>query len=144
MAINSQGSKISHASAASSPSNFQQIEEVTDITGPDGTAPLIDVSHLQSTRKEYLPGLADNGSITLSCNFTGGTQQMDMYRMFNTTADPEEFKLEIPATAAKTTFHTFTFLGIVTKWSVSAKVDSKATLSITLQTTGGVTYNGVV
>ena len=144
MALNSQGSRIKHAPAAVSPSVYAAIEQVVSITGPDGSANLIDVSHLGSTRKEYLQGLADNGSISLECNFTGGTEQMLLYDMFNTTADAEEFKLEIPSTSAKTNFYTFTFLAVVSKWSLSSKVDDKVTLNITLQTTGGVTYQGIV
>ncbi len=144
MALNSQGSKISHAPSGVSPSVYAALEEVTSISGPDGTANLIDVSHLQSTRKEYLQGLADNGSITIECNYTGGTKQMDLYDLFNSTADAEEYKLEIPSTSAKTNFHTFTFQGVVSRWSLAAAVDDKVTLSITLQTTGGVNYLGVI
>ena len=144
MALNSQGSRISHAPSAVSPSVYAQIEEVTSISGPDGTANLIDVSHLGSTRKEYLQGLADNGSIQLECNYTGGTKQQDLYDLFNETADAEEYKLEIPSTSAKTNFHTFTFQAVVTKWSLSAAFDNKVTLSVTLQTTGGVNYLGVI
>jgi hypothetical protein len=144
MALNSQGSRIKHASSGVSPSVYTAIEEVVSINGPDGTANLIDVSHLQSTRKEYLQGLADNGSISLECNFTGGTKQMELYDLFNNTSDAEEYKLEIPSSSAKTNFHTFVFDAIVTKWSVAPSTDDKVKLSITLQTTGGVSYLGVI
>ena len=144
MAINSQGSKILHASAAASPSVYVELEEVTSIGGPDGTLNLIDVSHLGSTRKEYLPGLADNGTITLACNFTAGTKQMAMFALFNGSADPNEFRIKIPTDATKTLFHTFDFNAIVTRWSLADAVDAKVTLNITLQTTGGVVYRGTM
>lgn len=143
MAINSQGSKIQHASAASSPSSYQDIEEVTSIGGPDGTLNLIDVSHLQSSRKEYLPWLADNGTITLACNFTAGAQQMALFDMFNNSSDPEEFRIKVPTTSARTNFYVFDFLALVSKWSLADAVDSKVVLNITLQTTGGVHYGGI-
>lgn len=143
MAINSQGSQFLH-SGPGSPASYVAIEEVISIGGPQGTATLIDVSHLGSTRKEYLQGLADNGAVQLSCNFTGATKQMDMFTMFNTTADPEQFMLKIPSDSTKTTFHTFVFDGIVTKWELADATDAKVTLAITVQTTGGVTYSGVI
>lgn len=141
MAINSQGTRISHDIGAS-PTNYQYIEQVTSITGPSGTANLIDVSHLTSTRKEYLPGLADNGQLQMECNFVGGaaSQQIDLLRMFNTNADAENFLLEVPKSSALTSYHKFAFQGIVTKWDTAESVDGKVKLSITLQTTGGVTY----
>lgn len=141
MALNSQGSKIYH-SAELSPSAWQALEEVTSIGGPDGSAALIDVSHLGSTRKEYLPGLADSGQIALECNYTAGTEQQDMLRMFNETADAEAFRIQIPTTSAKTLFYTFDFLAIVMKWGLADAVDAKVKLTVTLQTTGGVTYIG--
>lgn len=144
MAINSQGSKILHAPRTASPSVYAAIEEVTSIGGPDGTLNLIDVSHLQSSRKEYLPGLADNGTITLACNFTAGTQQMQLFDMFNNSSDPEEFRIQVPTDSTRTSFHTFNFLALVSKWSLADAVDSKVVLNITLQTTGGVNYAGTM
>jgi hypothetical protein len=142
MALNAQGSKILHSSGGvgDSPSSYVAIEQVISISGPDGSASLIDVSHLGSTRKEYLPGLADNGQIQLSCNFTAGTKQMEMFDNFNANADPEPFEIQIPTSSGASTYHRFRFSAIVTKWSLAEAVDQKVTLNITLQTTGGVAY----
>jgi hypothetical protein len=148
MALNSQGSKILHADISASPDPsplvYAEIEEVTSIGGPDGTLNLIDVSHLGSSRKEYLPGLADNGTITLACNFTAGTKQMDLFDLFNESSDPQPFRIQIPTDSSRTAFHTFDFNAIVTRWSLADAVDAKVSLNITLQTTGGVEYVGVV
>lgn len=139
MAINSQGSKLLH-SGPGSPSDYAELEEVKSIGGPQGTLNVIDVSHLGSTRKEYLPGLADNGQVQVVCQFTGGTEQMAMFDLFNNTSDPEQFQIQIPTDSTKTSFHKFDFLAIVTKWELSDAVDTAVQLTITLQTTGGVTY----
>lgn len=140
MAINSQGSKLLHSSPGS-PTNLVAVEQVTSIGGPNGTANLIDVSHLQSTRKEYLPGLADNGTIDVEANYTGGTKQMELWDLFNSSADPTEFQIQIPHDSTLAQFHKFTFLGIVTKWAIADAVDAKVGLSMTIQTTGGVVYS---
>ena len=140
-ALNSQGSKIYH-SASLSPSAFSKIENVTNIQGPDGTAPLIDVSTLESTRKEYLSGLGDSGQMQIDCNFTAGTQQLDIKRMFDNTADAESFALQIPTDSTKSLFHTFQFLAVCTKWGLKAAVNNKVDLSMVIQTTGGVSYIG--
>lgn len=140
MAINSQGSRILHVGLGS-PGDYQALEQVTSIGGPNGTLSLIDVSHLGSTRKEYLPGLADNGQISLTCNFTAGEKQMQMFDLFNSSADPTAFRIEIPSTSARTNYHRFSFLAIVMKWALTDGVDKKVDLSIDIQTTGGLTYS---
>ena len=139
MAIGSQGSRFQHAGAGS-PGDYTDLEEVTSIGGPDGTLNLIDVSHLRSARKEYLPGLADNGTVSLECNFTAGSEQMRLFDMFNNTSDAEGMRILIPTSSGSTTFHRFAFDGIISKWSLADAVDDKVKLSITVQTTGGVTY----
>lgn len=139
MAINSQGSKVRHAGLGS-PQTFSELEQCTSISGPNGTLSLIDVSHLGSTRKEYLPGLADNGTIDIECNFTAGTVQMALKTLFDNSSDPEHFEVMIPTDSTRQTFHNFSFLGIMTKWALSDAVDAKVKLSMTIQTTGGVTY----
>jgi hypothetical protein len=148
MAINSQGSRILHADVSASPDPsplvYAAIEEVTQINGPDGSLNLIDVSHLGSTAKEYLPGLADAGTIQLAMNATMETKQLHLKDMFDGSSDPEPFRIQIPTDSTRTQFHTFDFLGIVTRWSLADAVDSKVTLNVTLQTSGGVEYVGIL
>jgi hypothetical protein len=139
MAINSQGSSILHDNG-NSPGAYTAIEEVSSINGPQGTASLIDVSHLGSSRKEYLQGLADDGQIQITANFIAGAQQMDLKRMFNENADPEAFLIQIPTDSTKTAYHKFYFSALVMKWSITDGVDAKVVLDMTLQTSGGVTY----
>ena len=135
---NTQGSRILHAAGTGSPGEYHEIEEVTNISGPDGTANTIDVTHLRSTAKEYLPGLGDFGQIQMTCNYVGQPQQIALLTMFQTNADPEEFRLYLPVNSQLTSFDRFTFDASVTQWQLGAVVDDKQTLSITLKVTGTV------
>jgi hypothetical protein len=47
---------------------FDKVGEVTNIGAPSGEAADIDTTHLESTAKEYLVGLPDNGSIEIAMN----------------------------------------------------------------------------
>ena len=49
---------------ASPVTTYAQIGQVTSISGPDGSVPEVDVTHLSSTGKEYIAGLADFGSVS--------------------------------------------------------------------------------
>jgi len=119
---------------------LKEIEEVNNITGPDGKSKLIETTHLRSTGKEYLSGIADMGSINLDCNFTGGTEQMFLRTMFATQAAAVVFRLKVPDSTA-TQYHVFTFNAIVTAWALDLKTDDKAGLKITVQVSGGVVYS---
>lgn len=44
------------------------IGEVLDFSGPGGASPVIDMTHLQSTAKEKLIGIPDEGQLSLSLN----------------------------------------------------------------------------
>lgn len=43
-----------------------KVGQITDIKGSSDTAPDIDVTDLDSTTKEYLPGLPDTGNVTMN------------------------------------------------------------------------------
>ncbi len=47
---------------------FITIGEVNDVDPPSPTVDTIETTHLQSTIKEFIAGLIDGGSATLSCN----------------------------------------------------------------------------
>src|SRR5512139_2194089 len=51
----------------------QAVEEVKSVSGPSGQAGVIDITHLQSTAKEKMMGLRDEGQITLTCNYSAST-----------------------------------------------------------------------
>jgi predicted secreted protein len=118
---------------------LHDIEEVVNITGPDGKAKLIDTTHLKSTGKEYLQGLADWGAISMDCNFTGETYQMYLRTMYATQAPANTFRVKIPDDTSGE-FHVFTFEGIVTSWNLDVKTDDKVDLKISLQVSGSVDY----
>jgi hypothetical protein len=134
---NAQQSRILH-SAGGSTGTFVELEAVTSIDGPTGTANNIDVTDLRSTGKENVPGLADYGTVTLQGNWIGGTVQQALYTMFSNNSDPESFKVAMPTSSAGTTFDVFAFDASVSAFSLGAKVDDKQTCNITLKVSGAV------
>ena len=134
---NSQQTRILHSDGGST-GTYAELEDVTQISGPNGTANVIDVTDLRSTAKESLPGLADYGQIQVTMNYTGGTEQVALYDMFAGNADPEYFKIAMPTSAVATTFDVLSFRASVTQCQFGANVDDKQTLQITLKTDGAV------
>lgn len=142
MALKAQQSRILVETGGSP--TLVEIEEVNNITGPDGKAKLIDTTHLRSTGKEYLRGIADFGQISLDMNFTdnapGQIFLRDMYiTQLGPTAEPKHFRIMVPASDGSS-FHVFDFLAICTSWNLDLKTDDKAGLKATIQVTGAVDY----
>ena len=136
---NAQKSKILHSDGGST-GTFAIVEGVTSISGPNGTANVIDVTDLESTAKESVPGLADYGTLQLDVNWRGATEQVALYNMFADNADPEFFKMALPEQAAGTSYGVFAFDASVTAFEFGAAVDGKQTCRITLKVSGQLDY----
>lgn len=138
-AINSRNAKVFH-SGPGSPSSYAALENVLTISGPDGTANLIDVTCLTDSGKTYLPDLPDEGTVQVECNFTNGTEQMSLRDNFEASADAEPFKIQIPTAVGASTYYEFYFNAIVQKWQLSMGVGQQVKLTIALKISGGITF----
>lgn len=133
-AIKSQGVLLEVADAGS-PTAWTQVGEVNTISDVDGgEAPDIDVTHLQSTSREYLIGLPDGGQITLAGNLVpsdSGQQKMRIARRQQTS---REFRVTLTDAAATK----LRFLAFVKQFSTGSAVDDKIPFNATLRVTGDV------
>lgn len=136
MAIETQGVNIFFStSSANSTSTAVRIEEVVSFNGPTGAANQIDVSHLQSTAREFIMGLMDEGEISFSCNFTNGANQVKLRS--------QRAKRELSNIALGFTDPSSLLIAAkcyVTGFAISGGVDDKVGLDVTVKLTGPVTY----
>ncbi len=144
MAITGQGSII--YLGAGSPTVYTAIEQVVTIAGPQQSQNLIDSSHLSSTSKEYILGLADGGTIQLTCNFVGGalSNQIALKTALDNGSSALEFKIKTPTAPGASTYHQFVFRAVVNQWQLNLPTDGKAELTVGLQLTGGNPVYSVV
>lgn len=131
-AIRSQGTKLQHGVGTV----FTDLEEASDIKLGGVSVSAIDVTHLQSTAKEFIAGLKDNGSCDFTCNFINGTVQEAMRQDCNNGVT-SPYKIVITSGTATITF---AFSGFLTKFDgPEAKVDGKLEISGTIKITGDIT-----
>jgi len=137
MAYSAQGtlfywSTTTSASTASS----ALVGEVIDFSGPGGQANVIDVTHLNSTAKEKLMGIRDEGQLTLTvnhCPADAGQQNLIADRGTRTLR-----KCVIAFSDASS--YLAIFDGYCLGYSVSGGVDDKVTASIVVEIADAVTY----
>lgn len=135
MAIGSQKTKVQRG--AGTPVAYTELEEVTDVQLSGVNISTIDTTHLQSTAKEFIPGLKDNGTLNITCNYVKGTVQEALWTDANEQATSlYKIALEGVGTTAPIII---SFSGFVTKYELSGKVDNKITLQVSLKVTGDIT-----
>lgn len=95
----------------------------------------IEVTNLDSTSKEYIPGLGDNPDLTVDLDYY--PQNLVHQRLLaelSTSTTVRWWKIEIPNSI------TFYVLGYVKGWPVSFTGDSQMTATLTIKTSGKPVY----
>ncbi len=137
MALESQGMWVTFStSSANNTATSAAIEEVNSVNGPSGSANVIDVTHLQSTAKEKLIGLRDEGQISLDINFIATAAIQTKLREARAARTESNIALLFNNTgrtmAAMKCF--------VSGFAISGAVDNKMTAAVTIEINGPVTW----
>ena len=109
---------------------FADIGEVQTWDGPSGSASVIDVSHLASTRREKRMGLADEGQVSMTFNrvFSDAGQASAL------TARADRELRNFTITFSDGTVGSFT--GYVLEFSTSGGVDAVVAGTMTVEVSG--------
>lgn len=111
---------------------YADVDEPTDVKFGGISVSQLDVSHMQSTAKEFIPGLVDNGSVDFTCNFTNSAVQnqllADQYQ-----ATVTNWRVILGGIVQRT------FAGFVSKFDgPTAKTDSKMDVQVSLKISGAI------
>lgn len=133
-ALSSQGMTLGVGDAAS-PEVFSAISEISNIDGPGGQANEIDVTDLDSTAKEFILGLQDEGDITIDINYIPGNTRHAALRADRSAGTQRNYRISFTDSPVTT----WTFAALVKGFSISNGVDGKTTASVTLRVSGAIT-----
>jgi len=138
MAIESQGTKLfwSNTTAANTAATCL-VGEVTDFTGPGGSAGVIDITNLQSTAKEKLIGLRDEGQLSMTLNFSATDPAQTALRADRAARTKKHVTMKFVDTNTCIAL----FKGYCLTYSISGAVDNKITANAVIEITGAVTYS---
>jgi len=119
------------------------IGEITDFTGPGGQAAVIDITNIQSTAKEKLIGIRDEGQVSMSLNFdpTDGGQTGLRDDRDNRTRNKYAIRLTDVATGSSALPSWCYFNGYCLTFSISGAVDNKITANTVLEIDGPVVWS---
>jgi len=116
-------------------SEWDNIAEVNNISGPGMTRETIDVSSLNSTGgyREFITGFRDAGTISMSVNLTRDT--LDTFKADFESDTAENYEIVLPDDEVTT----LEFEGLVTEMPLTIPPDDKVTIDVTIKITGQVT-----
>ncbi len=127
--------------AAFTITGYETIGEIVSFTGPGGSAGVIDVSHLLSTRKEKRLGLPDEGQISFEMNMVPGNAGQVLFRKKRDAREEANFIIVFSDDTSTDEATTASFAGFAAEFSVSGGVDDKVSASATIEITGEVTWS---
>ncbi|MCC6347889.1 MAG: hypothetical protein IT388_11930 [Nitrospirales bacterium] len=136
MALEGQGVKF-YWSTSTAASTAQKVGEVTGFNGPSGTASVIDVTNLDSTAKEKLIGLRDEGQISLDLSMSAADTGQVALRADRASRTKRAWVIQLTDTA--TTY--IRGKGYCLGFSISGSVDNKIAASANIEITGALTYS---
>ena len=120
--------------ATATPKAWGEIGEITDMSREDPGASEIDVTHLQSTQKEYLMGLEDSGTVSISLNWLFDDAGQTALLAAKAARTEQSFRITYSDDS------TMTFDGYVKTFSgPTASVDGKLSASLVIKITGDIT-----
>jgi predicted secreted protein len=132
-AILAQGTRFA-VSADGSPPSFSNIPEIKTIGGPDGSAPTIDVTDLDSIAREYVLGLKDEGTFSLGINYIPANAVHAQLR--SAWANRTLMQFRVTFTDSGSTV--WEFDGYVTGFAQNMSVDTVVEATVTIKITGAI------
>lgn len=132
--VTSQGLVIGWGDGAS-PEVFTAIGNIVDHDGPSKENPEVDVTDLNSSAKEYIPGLVDNGEITITVNFDPSNASHDRLLDDLDGRISRNYQITWPVSPALN----WTFNAFVKSFSQRSGVDQPLQGTVTLRINGAVT-----
>lgn len=115
-----------------------KVAEVIAISLPNPQQSDVEATHFESAgrTREYIPGLIDNGEISISINYDAGSATDTLILSALGDAEARECMVSIPTSSG--TNQEFTFDGIVKGYERSIPIDDRQTAVITIRVAGAV------
>lgn len=115
-----------------------KVAEVIAISLPNPQQSDVEATHFESAgrTREYIPGLIDNGDISISINYDAGSATDTLILSALGDSEARECMVSIPTSSG--TNQEFTFDGIVKGYERSIPIDDRQTAVITIRVAGAV------
>lgn len=115
-----------------------QLDELLSVTPPNPQIEDVEATHMGSTAREFISGLADFGSGEFTFNFIPHNATDVLIRAAIVDRVARSFKIVLPIASGST--QEITGECIVQGWAPADPIDDRMTASLTVRYTGSPTY----
>ena len=141
MSIAAQGTVLQIETATAG--TYVTVGEVTAINGPSESVTVLDPTNMSDTRRRKAPGLYDPGEISVDLHLNYGDTGQDRLRTQFAAKVTALWKIVVPAGAlgsgASSVQTTLSFGGFVSRIQIGGRIDSIATMSLTITLDSAIT-----
>lgn len=134
VSYNTTGLTITAGTATATPTTYTDVANVDSFNGLDGSASKIDKTDFDSTAKEFMLGLVDNGNLSFNVNDDGDDAGQQAVEAARVAGARKAFKIVLPAGGTPT----LSFFGYVMKFGMSGQVDGKVQRTVDVAIDGAV------
>ncbi len=115
-----------------------KVAEVIEVGLPNPQVSDVEATHFGSPgrAREYIPGLIDNGEISMSINFDAGSASDILINSALNDDAPREIMVSVPTASGVN--QEFTFPGVVKGYEKTIPIDDRQTANITIRVAGAV------
>ncbi len=124
--------------ASVSPEVFVEIPEVNDFPSFGESTPLEDVTHFQSTSREYIGGLADGDEFSMTCNRVHRSPDIQGSLIALKGLTRTLKVTERDASVSPNTTKVYRANVVILGWSLAPGVGTKQSITFNFKITGGV------
>src|SRR6056297_2087734 len=116
---------------------YEDLAEVVNISGPNMSRNMIEVTHLGSSGgyQEFIAGLRDPGTVDLTLNFTRATYEI-LKADFESDS-PGEYEIILPDIENTS----LNFVGFITELPIDVLVSDRITCNVSIRVSGQVNLN---
>ena len=120
---------------------YSKVAEVISISGPELSAEQIEVTSLDSTGgyKEFIPGLLDGGTVSISFNYVDGNTNQEALRTRVSTASQGALSYRVQLPDSPLSYVTFD--AIVESFSMSIESGSAITVECSVKISGAPVWS---
>lgn len=117
------------------PGDFSALGEVTNVTPPNESVDVIDVTHMDSPGRyrEFIQGLIDPGDMSVDMNWVPGSATEDLILDWRTSGETRDGRITTPNGI------TYTFPCFVTGYTPAMPIDGKMSATLTCKVAGEIT-----
>ena len=125
-----------------SPLNYVTLPEGSEISGFGESTPLVDVTHYQSTSREYIGGLADGDEFSITSNRVHASPDYQNQMMVTLKGLTRGMRItETDTSVSPNTVRIYSFDVVILGWTQNAPVGDKVSITFNFKITGGITIS---